>query len=102
MKRDERDRLKVVVHEAYMLAHSRGDKTEQILEALRQKFGRPIRTLQSWIYDVRDQREASTTKAEYLKQTVDSIISGDIVPAYTSVGQRLVWLRRDDNANKTE
>lgn len=59
MKTKERDRIKVVVYEAYMAGQARGQKTEEILEELGQKFHVHPRTVQNWIYDVRKQREVN-------------------------------------------
>lgn len=59
MKKKERDRVKIVVYEAYMAGQARGQKTEEILDELGGKFDRHPRTIQNWIYDVGKQREAT-------------------------------------------
>jgi len=58
MKKKDRNRLKEVVYEAYMAGHARGGKTEEIVEALAEKFYVCPRTIQRWIYDVRKRRQA--------------------------------------------
>lgn len=69
MRKKERDRLKVVVYEAYMAGQARGQKTEEILEALGQKFGVHPRTIQNWIYDVGKQWKATQQHMEELLRT---------------------------------
>lgn len=64
MKKKERDRLKVVVYEAYMAGQARGQKTEVILQELGGKFDRHPRTIQNWIYDVDKQREATQQRIQ--------------------------------------
>jgi hypothetical protein len=62
LKNKERERLKVVVFEAYMAGQARGQKTEVILDALSKKFGRTPRQLQNWIYAVNKNRNEESYK----------------------------------------
>lgn len=80
MKKKERERLKLVVYEAYMAGQATGQKTEGILEEVAQKYHRNARTIQNWIYDVRRQRKALESLplvVQHLREQVRIVASGD-------------------------
>ena len=58
MRKEERERRQLVVYEAYMAGQARAERTEEIVEALAEKFHVCPRTIQNWIYRVRKNREA--------------------------------------------
>jgi hypothetical protein len=73
----ELKRLKILVHEAYMAAQARGDRTEDILTNLGEKFNRSPETIKKWVADISRQRRDFETQLEELKDQVKIVASGE-------------------------
>ena len=91
MTKKERERLKIIVYEAYMEAQARGEKTEVIRDALAVKHNVSSKTIERWVAEIFKRREAMMgqmkatiseleTTINGLKEKIRILASGDFYP----------------------
>lgn len=84
MTKKERERLKILVYEAYMEAQARGEKTEVIRDALAIKHNVSSKTIERWVAEIFKRREAMMGQMKAtingLSEKIRILASGDFYP----------------------